>query len=403
MATGNPKEGGGARSAEAAGDRQSQPKPHVFQYAITPTRWPGPDPTVMTEWRENVFLQLGARAADGGPAEIEARATAVEPLSTAVEGGERSPSDETEGRAQETPDGVREGERAAVEGDGSNSRNPSDAHTTASVEVPRPRRRRHEAVDPALLLPAAAKGSAQEAAKAEEGGDHADSVGALENACNNDLEEVPPGVLTPTQIVRGDPLRLPDEDTRRKGKRVQATPRRGGMVAMEPETVSVTPAPESSPKSRETGVIVDVEATETTPVQPARKGFRHWRRTRPFTAGLLSMLGGAIVAAGPVSLLHVVAFSQSSVPIGAAVGILIFIMGLLEWVFPFYAMLTGSITVVLALVSLVVASFGGLFVGMLLSLVGGAMAVAWRPVQPKKQKNAKPKAPNLPNTPSASA
>ncbi|WP_367306395.1 hypothetical protein [Alicyclobacillus acidocaldarius] len=251
MATGNPKEGEGARSAEAAGDRQSQPKPHVFQYAITPTRWPGPDPTVMTEWRENVFLQLGARAADG----------------------------------------VREGERAAVEGDGSNSRNPSDAHTTASVEVPRPRRRRHEAVDPALLLPAAAKRSAQEAAKAEEGGDHADSVGALENACNNDLEEVPPGVLTPTQIVRGDPLRLPDEDTRRKGKRVQATPRRGGMVAMEPETVSVTPAPESSPKSRETGVIVDVEATETTPVQPARKGFRHWRRTRPFTAGLLSMLG----------------------------------------------------------------------------------------------------------------
>ncbi|WP_367306397.1 DUF6114 domain-containing protein [Alicyclobacillus acidocaldarius] len=109
------------------------------------------------------------------------------------------------------------------------------------------------------------------------------------------------------------------------------------------------------------------------------------------------------MAAGPVSLLHVVAFSQSSVPIGAAVGILIFIMGLLEWVFPFYAMLTGSITVVLALVSLVVASFGGLFVGMLLSLVGGAMAVAWRPVQPKKQKNAKPKAPNLPNTPSASA
>ena len=402
MATANPNESEGARSAEAAGDRQSQPKPHVFQYAITPTRWPGPDPTVMTEWRENVFLQLGARAAHVGSAEVKARPEVAEQVLASEEGGEHSPSHEAAGRGREASGDVSEGERAAAEGEGVDSASPPEVQRSTG-EVPRPRRRRHEAVDPALLLPAAAKRSAQEAAKAEERGDHADSVGALENACNNDLEEVPPGVLTPAQIVRGDPLRLPDEDTRRKGKRVQATPRRGGMVAMEPETVSVTPAPESSPKSRETGVIVDVEATETTPVQPARKGFRHWRRTRPFTAGLLSMLGGAIVAAGPVSLLHVVAFSQSSVPIGAAVGILIFIMGLLEWVFPFYAMLTGSITVVLALVSLVVASFGGLFVGMLLSLVGGAMAVAWRPVQPKKQKNAKPKAPNLPNTPSASA
>ncbi|WP_236011396.1 DUF6114 domain-containing protein [Alicyclobacillus fructus] len=358
----------------------------------------------MTEWRQNVFVQLSAHTSQAGStvANEEAEPEAARRASEPDEGDRRSPAGHdgvgADREATNTPDLKQD---LPPIGDGGADKAATSLQPSAASDgVPRARRRRHEAVDPDLLLPAMAAVSAAEAAEVSDGVDQAEPSGDEEGAFNDDL---PPGVLTPTQIVRGDPLRLPDDDTRRRGRKVQSAPRRGGMVAMDPETVSVAPAPESSPKSRETGVIVDVEATETTPAQPSSKGFRRWRRTRPFTAGLLSMLGGVIVAAGPVSLLHVVAFSQSSVPIGAAVGILIFIMGLLEWVFPFYALLTGSITVVLALVSLVVASFGGLLIGMLLSLVGGAMAVAWRPAQPNKQKTRKSKAPNLPNTPSASA
>lgn len=110
--------------------------------------------------------------------------------------------------------------------------------------------------------------------------------------------------------------------------------------------------------------------------------FRRWRRTRPFAGGLLTMLGGLIVLAGPLSLIRLAVLPGSTIPIGLIVGALIILMGLFEWITPFYSLMAGAVTVVLALVSLLTASFGGLVIGMLLSLAGGAMAVAWRPVKP---------------------
>lgn len=391
VATAKMQEGDGARHSQIgaeAGDVQA--KPHVFQYAITPTRWPTADPQLLSEWRENVFAQLGSH-----PGEVEAGSASHPPLREA-QGNAEKPSAMTDAEAGGGRDGEAQrpadaaDEPAPVAGDG-----PSDAGTAAR----RARRRRHEAVDLAVLVAAesAAPEGPTEPSSAPELAGEAAGVGAVSASS----DEVPAGVLTPSQIVRGDPLRLPDDvEGRRRGK--VRSHERGGVMAVDPETVSVSPTPQPSGK-RPQGVVVDVEATESVPPAPASKGFKRWRRTRPFWAGLLSMLGGAAVAAGPVSLLHIVAFTQSSVPLGAAVGILIFIMGLLEWIFPFYAILTGVITVVLALVSLISSSFGGLFIGMLLSLVGGAMAVAWRPAQPKNKKSKKTKAPNLPNTPSASA
>lgn len=118
------------------------------------------------------------------------------------------------------------------------------------------------------------------------------------------------------------------------------------------------------------------------------------------------MLGGLGVLAGPLSLVRLATLPGSSIPIGIAVGSLITLMGLLEWLVPLYSLMAGAITVVLALVSLLTASFGGLIIGMLLSLAGGAMAVAWRPVQPA-QRGAHaqdvPTHPTPPDAPSASA
>ncbi len=394
VTTANTQEG--ARDPQPDSEaRAANGRPHVFQYAITPTRWPTPDPTILSEWRENVFLQLGAKkvteSAEGSRGENDTpRAATTDPAS---EVSREAGREEAEANASAPEPQPHVAEPAAQDG----------PHPEMAAGERRARRRRHETVDLALLVPAESAAAESEG----EGGDAAEGAGetlpspsAAESAS---ADEVPPGALTPSQIVRGDPLRLPDEGTERRRAKVRAQDRGKGVMAVDPETVSVSPPQEAAGK-RPQGIVVDVEATEAVPAGPTSKGFKRWRRTRPFWAGLLTMLGGAAVAAGPASLIHVVAFTQSSVPIGAAVGILIFLMGLLEWIFPFYAVLTGAITVVLALVSLISSSFGGLFIGMILSLVGGAMAVAWRPAKPKAQnKSRKPKAPNLPNTPSASA
>ncbi|WP_236011397.1 hypothetical protein [Alicyclobacillus fructus] len=41
MATANPHQSDDLRGADAPGATPEQAKPHVFQYAITPNRWPG--------------------------------------------------------------------------------------------------------------------------------------------------------------------------------------------------------------------------------------------------------------------------------------------------------------------------------------------------------------------------
>ncbi|SIS85165.1 hypothetical protein SAMN05421799_105130 [Alicyclobacillus vulcanalis] len=399
MATAKIQDGGEARDPRDAQDASGrEPQPHVFQYAIIPTRWPTADPSLLSEWRENVFLQLGSTTT-GGPSEVRApegtREVAAE-RGSALAGAEPAGQEDDALTSRVDSRDRQDGEvDVASQGQERLAEDAQDADETAS----RRRRRRHEALDLNEVM-ALAQVAAPEASNPS--GEHGglDEEGSPSESASQ--VEVPPGALTPSQIVRGDPLRLPDEEEGRRRVKPRVHNRGEGVMAVDPETVSVTQA--SQPGKRPAGVVVDVEATEAVPPAPASKGFRRWRRTRPFWAGLLSMLGGAAVAAGPASLLHVVAFTETSVPLGAAVGVLIFIMGLLEWFFPFYSVLTGAITVVLALISLISSSFGGLFIGMMLSLIGGAMAVAWRPATAKaSKKSKKAKAPNLPNTPSASA
>ncbi len=111
------------------------------------------------------------------------------------------------------------------------------------------------------------------------------------------------------------------------------------------------------------------------------KGFRRWRKTRPFYAGLFTLLGGSLVISGPLSLLRFSMLPKSTIWEGLTVGGFIIIFGFLEWFAPYYALLTGLMTLVLSLVSLIVA-LGGLLIGMIFGLVGGALAVAWKPIQP---------------------
>jgi uncharacterized protein DUF6114 len=122
-------------------------------------------------------------------------------------------------------------------------------------------------------------------------------------------------------------------------------------------------------------------ATQPGPFRRARLAFRRWRRTRPFWAGIWAMIGGLIVLSGPLMSIKVILVAGQIVWMGILVGALIALAGLFLWFEHGLSRLLGVLIVLLGLVSLITSDFGGFIIGMLLSLVGGSMAFAWRPLQ----------------------
>lgn len=113
-----------------------------------------------------------------------------------------------------------------------------------------------------------------------------------------------------------------------------------------------------------------------------RMGFRRWRRSRPFWAGLLVLLGGAIITLGPASAYKVILSAGDVVWEGILVGALITIFGLFIWFQPAARHFFGVLAVVLSLVSFITSDIGGFVIGMTLAMTGGSMAFAWIPVDP---------------------
>ncbi|HTI14679.1 MAG TPA: DUF6114 domain-containing protein [Dictyobacter sp.] len=107
--------------------------------------------------------------------------------------------------------------------------------------------------------------------------------------------------------------------------------------------------------------------------------FRLWRLQRPFWGSLLMIIASLLMSWGPVTLLRFALFPGSTIWSGLLVGSLLFVMGIIQMFVPSYALITGAVGVVLSLISLFVAGFGGLIIGMLMGIVGGALGVAWRP------------------------
>jgi hypothetical protein len=111
--------------------------------------------------------------------------------------------------------------------------------------------------------------------------------------------------------------------------------------------------------------------------------FRLWRRTRPLAGSILIILSASLMLATVVFFLPLAFLMQSLWPAFVISGILL-VMGLIPLFLPSYAVVTGSISIVLSLASLLVASFGGFGIGMMLGLIGSALTVAWRPVKPAR-------------------
>ncbi|MCX4905300.1 DUF6114 domain-containing protein [Streptomyces sp. NBC_00878] len=114
-----------------------------------------------------------------------------------------------------------------------------------------------------------------------------------------------------------------------------------------------------------------------------RLRFRAWRGSRPFWAGLFILLGGFPIAYLPYANLQIghltLAMATTAGAGSLIIGVLLGVLGISLWYQKHIRTFAGVAAILLGLVSLPVSNFGGFFIGFLLSLVGGGMAVAWVP------------------------
>jgi uncharacterized protein DUF6114 len=110
-----------------------------------------------------------------------------------------------------------------------------------------------------------------------------------------------------------------------------------------------------------------------------RLGFREWRRSRPFWAGLWCLLGGALIAFGPATAIRFVLVSGTIVSVGILVGVVVLLMGLFLWFLPQNRHIAGVLAIAFSMASFVTSNLGGFIVGMALGVLGGAMGFAWTP------------------------
>ncbi|MGZ3142787.1 DUF6114 domain-containing protein [Lentzea chajnantorensis] len=119
------------------------------------------------------------------------------------------------------------------------------------------------------------------------------------------------------------------------------------------------------------------------------RSFTAWRRGRPFWAGLFVIAGAMVILFPPFVGVKLGDMIISIKTIGGVsallIGTLLIICGLSLWIAPGFRLASGIVTVLLSLVALVTTNLGGFLLGTVLSLLGGALAVAWTDV-PKEPK-----------------
>lgn len=134
------------------------------------------------------------------------------------------------------------------------------------------------------------------------------------------------------------------------------------------------------------GVAAEAEAIIASPspaAAPWTVRFRTWRQGRPFWAGVWTVIGGSLVGFVPGTGFKFVFIPNGLIWLGILVGVLIAVCGLFLWIQPELRRLLGVVIMLLAFASFVTSDFGGLLFGMLLTLLGGSLALSWTPVRAK--------------------
>ncbi|MGP9021999.1 DUF6114 domain-containing protein [Streptomyces sp. BR1] len=117
------------------------------------------------------------------------------------------------------------------------------------------------------------------------------------------------------------------------------------------------------------------------PLPDARRLARRWRRTRPFWAGLLLILGGAELLLVPLSPLTILVSLGLGGIAAIGIGLALIVAGLFLWFLPHTRHYVSINALLLSVLSFVATNLGGFLVGMGLGIIGSAMGFAWTPVR----------------------
>ncbi len=123
-----------------------------------------------------------------------------------------------------------------------------------------------------------------------------------------------------------------------------------------------------------------VSQRRPSPPVRAGRGFREWRRRRPFWGGLLILLAGAEIFLTEIAPLHVVIHLGVEGLAGQAVPVVLAVCGLLLIFAPEQRLFYSIIAMLLTVVSWITSNLGGFILGLIFGLVGCALAFAWTPL-----------------------
>ncbi|MGV9216314.1 DUF6114 domain-containing protein [Micromonospora sp. RB23] len=115
----------------------------------------------------------------------------------------------------------------------------------------------------------------------------------------------------------------------------------------------------------------------------AWRRFRGWRRSRPFWGGLLTVLAGVEMFASTRMTLNGLSFHSGATGLlSLLIPVILVTCGLLLWFTPGQRLFYSIVAAVTAVYALIGLNLGGFFVGLLLGIVGSALAFAWTPNRP---------------------
>ncbi|MET8232952.1 DUF6114 domain-containing protein [Micromonospora sp. NPDC005298] len=115
----------------------------------------------------------------------------------------------------------------------------------------------------------------------------------------------------------------------------------------------------------------------------AWRNFRIWQRSRPFWGGLLTALAGVEMFASTRMTLNGLSFHSGATGLlSLLIPVILVACGLLLWFSPAQRLFYSIVAAVTTVYSLIGLNLGGFFVGLLLGIVGSALAFAWTPTGP---------------------
>jgi hypothetical protein len=120
----------------------------------------------------------------------------------------------------------------------------------------------------------------------------------------------------------------------------------------------------------------------TEQVAPTRRvRFRGWRTTRPFWGGALLIASGLFLLLPAYTTFHIgdvlITISTISGVSTLLLGALMLLCGTAPLIRPTVRLPAGASAMIIALVALPAANFGGFIIGTLLGVVGASLLLAW--------------------------